>query len=82
MTTKAKKSRRRHPATGRPATENVAPQILPAETPVEDKKQPPRGDNYAVDVAPDRIDSDTKRLDRENPVCSLPPERDEAPPDQ
>lgn len=81
MAMKAKKLRRRYPATARPATESVAPQIPPAEAPVEDKKQPLRGDNYAVDVAPDRIDTDPKRLDRENPVCSLPPERDEAPPD-
>jgi len=35
-------------------------------------------ENYAVDVAPDRIDMDPKRLDRENPVCSLPPESDDA----
>lgn len=81
MAVKAKKSRRLQRADSRLAAKNVASQKLPAETPVEDRKQP-RDDNYAVDVAPDRIDTDPKRLDRENPVCSLPPERDEAPPDR
>lgn len=76
MARKAK--RRRHRAAGKPAEPSVVPQVVSADN----KELLPPGENYAVDVAADRIDMDPKRLDRENPVCSLPPERDEAPPDR
>ena len=78
MARKAKKSRRRRRAAGHPAEQGVAPQVTPAESPAESREQLPPRENYAVDVAPDRIDMDPKRLDRENPVCSLPPESDDA----
>lgn len=73
MARKAKKSRRRHRAAGLRAEQGIVPQVPAAES----KEQPPPRENYAVDVAPDRIDMDPKRLDRENPVCSLPPESDD-----
>jgi hypothetical protein len=78
MPKKAEKPRRHHHAAGQPAAQKVIPQVVPAES----KEQLSPRENDAVDVAPDRIDMDPKCLDRENPVCSLPPEKGDAAPDR
>lgn len=80
MAIKGKKPRRRRVAR-QPAT-RIAPQVASAEDVAESKEQLHPGENYAVDVAPDRIDVNPKRLDRENPVCNLPSDSDETSPDR